>query len=175
MAEIFLVKKSMKIVSESTLHDGLETIKIFLSGSVKKGENDKRSDEFFWSDEEELLLKNSVEGYVEILNPNTIKIPKYLSRERFVADMEMLLQSDVVVVDARTKKGLGIGAEMALAKQHEIPVFVLCPFGSEYRGRMDMADGTKQEWTHPFVLGLSDKLFETIEDLAKEINAFRKK
>lgn len=152
----------------------MKKVFIFLSGSVKKGEGDKRPDEFFWSDEEALLLKNSVGGDVEILNPNTIKIPKYLSRERFVADMEMLLQSDVVVVDARTKKGLGIGAEMALAKQHEIPVFVLCPFGSEYRGWTDTPDGTKQEWVHPFVLGLSDKLFETIEDLAKEINMLQK-
>lgn len=140
-------------------------MKIFLSGSVKKSD-DKRSNEFFWSENDENLLKKLLGGDVEILNPAMITIPRHMYRERFVADMDMLFKSDVVVVDARTKKGLGVGAEMALAKQKNIPVFTLCPLSSEYRG---------EDWIHPFVAGLSDGIFETIEDLAEEIKLISKK
>lgn len=146
-------------------------LKVFLSGSVRKGEGDLRPDECFWSEADERILKAGVGKDGEILNPNTIKIPRYLHRERFTADMEMLLRSDVVVVDARTKKGLGVGAEMALAKQRGIPVWVVCPIGSPYRGE-DVVDGVRQEWMHPFVSGLSDRLFESVDDLAGALERF---
>lgn len=149
--------------------------RVFLSGSVKKGDDDRRSDEYFWSEEDEVRLKNVAGGTIEILNPSTITIPRHLYGKRFVADMEMLLGSDAVVVDARTKKGLGVGAEMAIAKQNHIPVFVLCPIGSEYRGWEMATDGAKQEWIHPFVSGLADKLFENIEELGKEIKVLEKR
>ncbi len=144
----------------------MKKITFFLSGSVKKGENDLRSDEYFWSAEHENLLKNSFQGIeVEILNPNSVTVPKYLMKERFQADIDMLKQSNAVIVDARTKKGLGIGAEMVIARQTGIPVLTLCPRGGEYRGTMVDTDGKEREWVHPFVFELSDQIFDTLPDL----------
>jgi hypothetical protein len=149
----------------------VNTIHIFLSGSVRKGAGDNRPEAFFWSDADERVLAGALAGMdVEILNPGTIDIPKFEYLERFEADIEMLLRSDVVVVDARTKKGLGVGAEMAIAKRAGIPIFALCPIGSEYRGYVG-TDGEEREWIHAFVAGLSDSVFESIGDVAERIRS----
>lgn len=150
------------------MENGSKILKIFLSGSVKKGEKDQRSEEFFWSEEEEKMFKQHLGENIEILNPNLMEIPKYRYRERFAKDIEMLSQSDVVVVDARTKKGIGIGAEMVIAKQKGIPVFTLCPLGSQYHGKEEKGEEVI-EWFHPFIAEFSDKIFETLDDLISEV------
>ena len=106
---------------------------------------------------------------IEILNPSTITIPKYQPKERFNADVNMLLRSDIVIVDARTKKGLGVGAEMVFARQAHIPILTWCPYGSPYRGWMTDED-IRKEWIHPFVSELSDEVFENIQDMADWIH-----
>lgn len=142
------------------------SITIFLSGSVKKGETDTRPNYYFWSESDEQQLRQGLANVeVKLLNPNSITLPKHLSKERFQADFDMLSNSDVVLVDARTKKGLGVGAEMVLARQAKIPVLSLCPLGSEYRGVVQLADGTEKEWVHAFVREFSDEIFDTLGDL----------
>ncbi|QQR79158.1 MAG: hypothetical protein IPJ68_02700 [Candidatus Moraniibacteriota bacterium] len=149
----------------------MKKISIFLSGSVKKGAGDNRTAEYFWSEEDERVLKDALAAMeVEMLNPNTIDIPEYRAKERFDADVDMLLRSDVIIVDARTKKGLGVGAEMVMAKRAGIPVLTLCPYGSEYRGWVEAEGGQRKEWVHPFVSELSDQIFENLDDLAEWIN-----
>lgn len=144
----------------------MKVLTIFLSGSVNKGEADLRSTEHFWSPEQERLLRESLSGVVlNILNPNTVSVPKYLMKERFEADINMLKQSDVVLVDARTKKGLGVGAEMVIARQHGIPILTFCPTESEYRGSTTDETGQIRQWVHPFIFTLSDEVFENLPEL----------
>lgn len=146
----------------------MPTLTVFLSGSVKKGADDARSPEYFWSSEQVQLLEASFPDVeVVVLNPNTVNIPKYQAHERFQADMDMLMQSQAVIVDARTKKGLGIGAEMVLARQAKIPVLTLCPLGSEYRGMTTDEAGKEREWMHPFVAELSDGVFDDLADIVE--------
>jgi len=139
----------------------MEQIKIFLSGSVQKGDSDRRSQSNYWSNEEEdRLCKLISNAMPELLNPNRVTIDRSRSMERFKVDLDMLLDCDIVVVDARTKKGIGVGAEMMMASYEKIPVLALCPEGSEYR-----RDGN----THAFVVGLCRGVFDSLEDLAREI------
>lgn len=150
----------------------MNKITLFLSGSVKKGNTDLRSEEYFWSSKQEEQLQNAFPGVeVEILNPNTISIPKHQMKERYQADIDMLMRSQAVVVDARTKKGLGVGAEMVIAKQAGIPVLTLCPAGSEYRGTIADSGGAHREWVHPFVSELSTQVFDDLESLIDWIDA----
>ena len=130
---------------------------IFLSGSVHKNVLDDRGTDFFWSDDEQLLLEGCMTGVrVAVLNPNKIKIDRSKYLERFQADLEMVLASDLVLVDARTKKGLGVGAELMMAHYEGIPVIGLCPDGSAYR---------REAWLHPFVGGLVTHRFDGLQGI----------
>src|SRR5262245_3619021 len=101
----------------------MKHVKVFLSGSVLKGVSDRRPSSHYWSDRDESKLYELVtEVKLELLNPNRVDIHPTLSLDRFTEDIEMLLASDVVIVDARTRKGLGVGAEMMLARSKNIPV-----------------------------------------------------
>src|SRR5882672_9172969 len=139
----------------------MKHVKVFLSGSVRKGDQDRRPPTHYWSEHDESKLYELVTDVkLELLNPNRVEIDRALSLDRFIEDIDMLLASDVVIVDARTRKGLGVGAEMMLARSRNIPVLVLCPHDSEYR---------KGGAIHAFVVGLSSKIFGSLADLAREI------
>lgn len=144
---------------------------IFLSGSVHKGSGDKRESSFFWSSQdEEVLIENITNAEVIILNPNTISTPKWKFKDRYTSDLEMVIQSDVMIVDARTKKGLGVGAEMMMAHYESIPVYSLATPGSHYRNEILNNDSERIEWIHPFVFGLSHKIYDSISNIANDIN-----
>lgn len=137
-------------------------IRVFLSGSVRKGDDDRRPQSNYWSEDEENRLRELISNAeLELLNPNKVAVDLSQSLDRFKIDIDMLRDSDLMVVDARTRKGIGVGAEMMMASYEKIPVLALCPEGSEYR---------KNGNTHAFVAGLcSGGVFGSLEELAKEI------
>ena len=108
-------------------------IKIYLSGSIKKGNNDMNK-KSYWSDKDiDILKKNLSSKYnVIILNP--------AEREDDLSDFESVMGrdyfqvyiSDIVLVDARDKKGIGVGSEMTFAKENSIPVISIAPINSQY-------------------------------------------
>ena len=125
----------------------MSKIKIFLSGSVQKNFSELNIGKKYWEDNEEQILKEELCFDVELLNPNSITVNKSDREGRFVADIKMLLESHIVLVDGIGKKGIGIGAEMALAKNCKIPVFTIAPLGSHYR----KINENGEEWIHPFI------------------------
>jgi len=137
-------------------------IRIFLSGSVYKGAHDIRESEFFWSEAEEKMLKECIPGIsIILINPNKVVIDQSRYIERFRADLEMVLESDLVLVDMRTKKGIGVGAELMMAQYEGIPIVGLCPDGSAYR---------KDGWLHAFVGGLVPYLCDDLHAVAAWIH-----
>lgn len=147
----------------------MEKIKIFLSGSVKKNFSDLNVGKKYWEEDEEERLSNELCFGVKLLNPNTITISKSDREGRFVADLKMLLESDMVLVDGIGKKGIGVGAEMALAKNWKIPVYTIAPRESHYR---KVNEG--EEWIHPFIYELSDKIFNSIDEFVEYMNELYK-
>lgn len=71
------------------------TIKIFLSGSVKKGKYDTRDELNFWSNDDIKFLSDNLKFNVSIHNPNELKIDLTDSRARFITDFKELLSSDL--------------------------------------------------------------------------------
>lgn len=59
-------------------------------------------------------------------------LPNYDCNKRFATDITALLESDIVILDATTKCGIGVGAELILAKQYKIPVFTISPLNTHY-------------------------------------------
>jgi len=90
----------------------------------------------------------------------------------FGRDMTQVFCSDLVFVDARERRGLGVGAEMMWAKMNRIPLLILAPQNSHYRKQEVKLLGVRIEnWVHPFVESLSDALVTNLEQAVIWIDA----
>ena len=147
-------------------------LRIYLSGSIKKGAADPRSPDHFWTRDEEEFIRANAGGLVELLNPAKTDIRRQDFAINFGCDLHLVSIADVVLVDARREKGIGVGAEMMFAVQRGIPVVTWAPADTHYR-RSKVADLFGEDlhnWTHPFVFGLSDRV---VDDLAEAMAFIR--
>lgn len=145
-------------------------ISIYLAGSIKKGDHDTKTTSFWTAVEEKNIVDCFGTDYsVNILNPATFEIKRSDPFGNFGGDMYLVHESDFIFVDARDKKGLGIGAEMVAAKYYHLPVVCLCTYDSYYKRRFlpNVYGEDLYNWTHPFITGLSDYIADTIEDAVK--------
>src|SRR5690242_19798693 len=94
-------------------------ISIYLAGSIQKGHEYADS---YWTDDDMTLLKKELHDYdVTFLNPALRTDDLSDQRSVFGRDMLQVYCSNIVFVDARHKRGLGVGAEMMWAKLNSIP------------------------------------------------------
>lgn len=141
-------------------------IAIYLSGSIKKGH--ERSDESFWTDEDIQFLRDQLApNKVSFLNPAFRTDDLSDSRSVFGRDMLQVFCSTVVFVDARDRRGLGVGAEMMWAKLHKIPIVTWAPRNSHYKkDKAILLDVPVENFVHPFVESLSDAIVENLAEAA---------
>lgn len=139
-------------------------IGIYLAGSIKKGHESKH--ESFWTENDMLCLQKGFSNYeVIFLNPAFRMDNLSDQHSVFGRDMTQVFCSHVVFVDARQKRGLGVGAEMMWAKMNNIPVITWSPKDSHYSKTQTTILGVEvKDFIHPFVYGLSDKIVETLHD-----------
>lgn len=144
-------------------------IAIYLAGTIKKGhENSKES---FWTEEDITYLKENLSEYeVSFLNPAFRTDDLSDERSVFGRDMTQIFSSHIVFVDARDRRGLGVGAEMMWAKLNKIPVLVWAPRNTHYhKEEADILGVSVKNYIHPFVESLSDGIVENLEEGAKWI------
>lgn len=141
----------------------------YLSGSIRKGDGDHR--ESFWGEDSIVALRNRLLPLeCVILNPSIRGDDLSDFMGAFGHDLFQVLSSDVVLVDARERRGLGVGAEMYFAKTRRIPVISIVPPNSHYhRKDFNLLGQDLTEWVHPFIWGLSDALVTDIADAADAI------
>lgn len=154
----------------------MKKISIFLSGSIKKGNDD--TDSLFWTDTDVKCIIENIHGFdVEILNPATAGIKRNNPLENFGADLYLVKKSDFFIADLREKRGIGVGSEMTMAKYYQIPVISICPNESNYRrSKLENVCGEDlYDWVHPFVLGLSDKIVDNLKEAIDWMNEFLKR
>lgn len=139
-------------------------IAIYLAGTIKKGH--ERSDESVWTDEDMNFLKKHLNEYeVSFLNPafRTDDLSDQLSV--FGRDMLQVFSSNFVFVDARDRRGLGVGSEMMWAKINKIPVLAWAPRNTHYRKDQATILGVPiKNYIHPFVDALSDKIVHNLDE-----------
>jgi transposase len=147
-------------------------ISIYLAGSIKKGH--EREDELFWTDADMVFLRRALPEYeISFLNPAFRSDDLSDQRSVFGRDMTQVFCSDVVFVDARNRRGLGVGVEMMWAKFHKIPIFTLAPTDSHYnKSKTTLLDVAVENWVHPFVESLSDAIVENLSDGADWVRKF---
>lgn len=147
-------------------------ISIYLAGSIKK--EHERTDESYWTDSDMLFLRKNLPEYeISFLNPAFRSDDLSDQRSVFGRDMTQVFCSDVVFVDARERRGLGVGAEMMWAKFHKIPIVTLAPTDSHYnKSKTTLLDVAVENWVHPFVESLSDAIVENLSDGASWVRKF---
>ena len=139
---------------------------IYVSGSLPK-----RSDKpgaFSWTASELAALQQRLRPLrPTLLNPSSRMDDLGDAEAAFGRDVLQVRLSDAVVVDARAKRGIGVGAEMLFAKTLRIPLVSLCAPNSHYR-RTDLTflGQALDEWTHPFVFALSDFVASDVDEAA---------
>lgn len=151
----------------------MKKIAIYLAGSIKK--DHEKTEDSFWTEDNMNLIRSSLQGYyVSFLNPAFRTDDLSDQHSVFGRDMTQVFCSDVVFVDARERRGLGVGAEMMWAKIHNIPVVTWSPKNSHYNKEKTTILGVPvQGFVHPFIISLSDKVVETLEEGADWIHLVR--
>lgn len=83
----------------------------------------------------------------------------------FGIDMVQVFSSYIVFVDARARRGLGVGAEMMWDKINKIPVITWAPKNSHsHKFHTTILDVPVDNFVHPFIESLSDKIVENLEE-----------
>lgn len=145
-------------------------IAIYLAGSIAKGHESNSS---FWTEGDMALLEKELNDFaISFLNPafRTDDLSDQLSV--FGRDMLQVFSSHVVFVDARGRRGLGVGAEMMWAKVNCIPVVTWAPKNTHYHQEKASVLGIAVDnYIHPFVESLSDKIVEDLVEGARWIRS----
>lgn len=146
-----------------------QKIAIYLAGSIKKCHEKNES---FWTEEDIAEIQKHLEKFeVSFLNPAFRSDDLSDNQSVFGRDMLMVFSSHFVFVDARDRRGLGVGAEMMWAKVNQIPVIIWAPRNSHYHKDHATVLGVPiNNFIHPFVESLSDKIVENLAEGAKWID-----
>jgi hypothetical protein len=149
-------------------------IRIYLSGSLQKGSEDKTK-KSVWTAADIEVLRGTLATKFNLLLMNPASRSDDLSDQKSVLGRDLLQVyiSDLILVDARDRKGIGIGAEMLFAKNYGIPVISVSPPNSQYRKKNMVYMGQQLiTWTHPFIEGLSDFVADSVHEAALYINDY---
>lgn len=144
-------------------------IAIYLAGSIKKGHEKENGS--FWTEEDMHLLSTKLKEFdLAFLNPAFRTDDLSDQHSVFGRDMLQVFSSHLVFVDARDRRGLGVGAEMMWAKLNRVPVLTWAPKDSHYHKReTTILDVAVKNFIHPFVEGLSDCVVENLPEGAEWI------
>lgn len=146
-----------------------QSVAIYLAGTIKKGH--EVSDLLCWTDEHMTQIQEGLKDFnVSFLNPalRTDDLGDQFSV--FGRDMLQVFTSHIVFVDARDRRGLGVGAEMMWAKMNGIPVVTWAPRNSHYcKDQAVILGSCVTGFIHPFVAALSDNIAENLVEGAQWI------
>lgn len=150
-----------------------QKLAIYLAGTIKK--EHENPDESFWTEEDMRILSDHLPEYdVSYLNPALRSDDLSDQFSVFGRDMLQVFCSDIIFVDARERRGLGVGAEMMWAKLNKIPVVVWAPQDTHYHKSYATVLGvTVENYVHPFVANLGDAMVRDMVEGAHSIRALR--
>jgi hypothetical protein len=130
-------------------------LSVYCSGSIMKGTSDEKK--LCWSDNERSeVSKGASPRKVVYLNPDDPITDATNTLGQFGRDMYQVMVATAVIVDARERRGLGIGVEMAAAATLGTPVIVVTPRNSKYRSdTLEYRGVVVHNYVHPHVSSLA--------------------
>jgi hypothetical protein len=140
-------------------------ISVYLSGSVVKGKKEQEHNVILWGDTEiEELISSFTPYQVDFLNPSERNDDLSISDSIVGRDLMQVYFSDFILVDAREKRGVGVGAEMMFANMHGIPVVTIAPVNTHYhKDTINLLGQEIDNWKHPFIDALSQHTADSLQ------------
>jgi len=154
-------------------------ISLYLCGSIAKKHD---ISEYNWDDKTISELKTNISKHdsnIELLivDPSVRSDKLSDAKSVFGRDLCAVSDVDIVLVDLRDKRGIGVGAELMFAKMKEKPTMTIgwLRENSNYDQKETKVLGvTIKNWIHPFVEELVDYKLYSIQDIALTIANFSK-
>ncbi|RPE40976.1 hypothetical protein EDD90_4050 [Streptomyces sp. Ag109_O5-1] len=144
-------------------------LSVYCSGSIAKGAGDEKKS--YWTEVEKDAVRQSVNPYdVAFLNPDDPIVDPANVLGQFGRDMYQVMIADAVIVDARERRGLGIGVELAAAVALGTPVIVVAPRNSKYRlDELSYRGVTVTDYIHPHLASLASYVVESFSEAGQAL------
>lgn len=144
-------------------------ISVYCSGSIIKGAGDERK--LCWSDTERReVAEGAAPHEVVFLNPDDPITDPRNTLGQFGRDMYQVMVANAVVVDARERRGIGIGVEMTVAGLVGTPVIVVAPRNSKYRtDRLEYRGTVVDNYIHPHVAALAAAVVDDFVSAGEQV------
>lgn len=144
-------------------------LSIYCSGSIAKGSGDEKK--LCWSDAERAEVSEGAQpNEVVFLNPDDPITDPANFLGQFGRDLYQVMVATAVIVDARERRGLGIGVEMAAAATLGVPVIVVAQRNSKYRcDLLEYRGVTVKNYVHPHVASLATAVVEDFTSAGREL------
>lgn len=142
-------------------------LSVYCSGSIAKGAGDEKK--ICWTRTEKEQVRKAAHPHdVVFLNPDDPIVDPGNVLGQFGRDMYQVMVADAVIVDARERRGLGIGVELAAAVAMGTPVIVVAPRNSKYRlDELHYRGVTVTDYVHPHVASLATHVVESFHDAGR--------
>jgi hypothetical protein len=136
---------------------------IYCSGSIQKGPND--TGKLCWSDVERGVLAQGASPLdIKFLCPDDPAHDLSDTASLFGRDMYQIQVADYVVVDARERRGIGIGVEMVAAKILGAGLVFVLPSNTYYRkSNLSYRGSTVEDYIHPHIALLADVIVDDFQ------------
>ncbi|MBT4857587.1 hypothetical protein HON49_00320 [archaeon] len=138
-------------------------MKIYLAGKVPKGDKDEKS--FVnWREVYSDILKNIFDA--EFIDPYGDHVDEADYFSVFGKDCKHIKESDIIIINAEKKLGVGTAHEMLIAKYFSKPVITVLPKETPHRRKNIVFFGKLiEDWIHPFIHSVSDFIVEDVNEI----------
>jgi len=142
---------------------------VYCSGSIAKGTSDSKR--ICWTDVERNLVQTGAgSARIVFLNPDDPITDAANTLGQFGRDMYQVMIADAVIVDARERRGIGIGVEMAAAATLGTPIIVVAPRNSLYRqDQLNYRGVLVNDYVHPHVSSLASCVVNDFEEAGRAV------
>jgi hypothetical protein len=153
----------------------MELVSVYCSGSIMKGTSDQKK--LYWTDSEREQVRSGASPLdVVFLNPDDPIADPTNTLALFGRDMYQIKVAQAIIVDARERRGLGIGVEMAAAATFGTPVIAVVPRNSLYRkDELDYLGVTVKDYVHPHVSALATVVVDDFAAAGAALAVHRKR
>lgn len=142
-------------------------MKIYLAGKIPKGDEIGVTPDW----RKEFALKIQVREALEFVTPESEDLDESDPVEIFGHDCYQIKNSDLVIVNASTKLGVGTSQEILIARYFRKPVVAILPHETPHRRTNFRVGGCLvEDWKHPFIAAPCDLIFESIDQLSKNFH-----
>jgi hypothetical protein len=144
---------------------------IYCSGGIAKSTD--AEPKLCWADDEKAALRLGADSIsVAFLDPAEPLPELSDSAALFGRDMLQIQLADAVVVDARQRRGIGIGIEMLAARSSGTHLVAVVPPNSHYRREdLRLRGGSVADYVHPHLASLCDAVVDSFEEAGRWLRA----